>query len=168
MSALVLIFSILVGAVLQSVLPSPGWLGHAPFPVLIGLVTYYALLGSLRQTLTAAILAGLVSDALALVPLGFTSFTYLLAGPAMRHFRDVVMARQWSTHALFGAVAHAATTLLCFLLLLQSDRPALSLGTGLARMTGALVTGGIAVPLVCALLLSLEQTLGHRPLEEST
>jgi rod shape-determining protein MreD len=168
MSALVLVFSLLVGAVLQSVLPSLGWLGHAPFPILLGLVIYYALLGTSRQTLTAAILAGLVSDALALVPLGYTSFSYLLAGLAVRHFREVVMARQWSTHALFGGVAHAATTLLCFVLLLQSDRPALSLGTGLGRVAGALVTGCLAVPIVCTLLLSLEQTLGHRPLEEST
>ena len=168
MSLLVLTFALLVGAVLQSVLPSPGWLGHAPFPMLLGLVLYYALLGTRSQTLWAALLAGLVSDALELVPLGYTAFAYLLAGLAARHFREVVMARQWTTHLLFGAAAHAGTTALCFVLLLQSDRPALSWATGLGRTAGALVTGSLAVPLVCGLLLKLERTLGHRPREEST
>ena len=167
MNLLVILFALLVGATVQSVLPSPGWLGHAPFPVLLGLVLYYALLGTRGQMLWAALLAGLVSDALELVPLGYTAFAYVLAGLVARHFREVVMARQWTTHVLFGAAAHAATTAICFALLLQSDRPALSWLAGAWRIAGALVTGSLAVPFVCGLLLKLERTLGHRPREET-
>ncbi len=167
MTGVVLCFSLLVGAVLQSLLPSPGWLGHAPFPVLLGLVLYHALLGTRAQAIAAALLAGLVTDALALVPLGYTSFAYLLAGWAARHFREVVMARQWTTHVLFGAGAHALTTAVCFILLLQSDRPALGWLSGLFRVAGAVVTGAVAVPLVCGLLLKLDYTLGHRRREDA-
>jgi cell shape-determining protein MreD len=161
MSAAVLCFAILAGAALQPVLPRLAWLGHAPVPLLAGLVVYYAFLRGQRWMLAAAMLAGLVEDLLGLMPVGCTSFGYVLAGSLCHYFRGMVMVRQWSTHALFGAVTAGLGVLANAILLALGGTIGVGPGWLLLRLLGAALGGAVATPLVFRALAGLDEMLGN-------
>ena len=167
MSAAVLFFAILAGAALQPVLPRLTWLGHAPFPLLAGLVVYYAFLRNQRWMLAAAMLAGLVEDLLGLMPVGCTSFGYVLAGSVCHYFRGMVMVRQWSTHALFGAMAAALTVLVNAGLLAAGGTYGGGPGWLLLRLLGEALAGAVATPLVFRAVEALDLMLGNTEPEKA-
>ena len=60
MTALLMWFVVVFGAVVQAALPAPAWLGQAQGPVLLGIVLYYGLAHSRGLMLQAAVVAGLL------------------------------------------------------------------------------------------------------------
>lgn len=166
MSALALAFALLMGAVLQAVLPAPAWTGFAPTPILASLVVYYALLRSRGTLIFAAVLAGIVEDSLGQMPLGYTSFFYALAGLGVEYFRETVVVRQWTTHVMFGAVVNLAVSLAIFLLLAKDGLVSPPAPLVALRLAGAFVLGGVTAPIVFHAMQSLEETLGIVEAEE--
>lgn len=167
MTALVMLFAVVVGAVLQAFLPAFPWLGYAQIPILPGVVIYYALVGDRATMISAAVLSGLVEDTLGLMPLGYLSFCYCVAGLVCQGFRDVVIARQWTTHVFFGAAVYFGITLTCFLLLAKDNLVHVDLWRVALRLMGSLITGAVAVPLVFNLLQRLDKSLGNVELGEA-
>lgn len=156
-----MIVALVVGAALQVAIPTPSWIGHSHLPVLLGIVIYYALLRDRALMVACAILAGLLEDSLGRTPLGFTSFAYCLAGWIIDAFRDTVLVRQFSTHAVFGAAANAGITVLIFLLLFKDGLVGFAPLWLLAKIVGTLALGALIVPLVVVLMTWLEQMVGN-------
>ena len=99
--------------------PTCRWLGQANAPILLGLVLYYALAHSRGTMLQAAIFAGLLQDALGMIPLGYSSFCFCVVALVVSKFKDMVFVHELVTHMLFGALASGAVTLALYGLLAQ-------------------------------------------------
>ena len=160
MNLLALIFSLLVAALVQALLPTTRWTGYAPVPVMASVVLYYALLRPRAILLAAAVGAGLVEDSLGQMPLGYSVFCYCVMGLLVEHFRDSLLVRQWTTHAMLGLLANLGLTLVLMLLLAKDGLIVPDLLHTVLRLVGALLLGAVTAPVVVAALDSLEQTLG--------
>ena len=159
MSFLVILFALVAGVVLQALIPSWGGLAAAKAPILPGLVIYVALTRSRGATVATAIAAGVLHDALGLVPMGYTSAFLVLIGLAVSRYREEVFAFRGVTHMFFGALASAAFALGMGLLLPRGGG-FLGLGWTLYRALAALVAGAVVVPLVCRAVEEIDRRLG--------
>jgi rod shape-determining protein MreD len=153
--------ALVFGAVLQAVFPTWGWLGHANAPILLGVVLYYALAHSMGMTLTAAILGGLLQDALGMIPLGYSSFCFCLAGVLAGKFKDIVFVHELVTHVLFGALAAGGVTLMLYILLGKDGLVALQGGWAALKTAGSILLGAVLVPLEFELLGTVDRMLGN-------
>lgn len=160
MTFLAMLFTLVVAALLQALLPTARWTGYTPVPVLMSLVLYYALMRPRSVMLQAAIGAGLIEDSMGQMPLGYTVFSYCVLALVVESVRDTVLVRQWTTHVALGALGNLAITLTTMLLLIKDGLIALHLPHLVVRAVGALILGGAVAPLVCASIDALERTLG--------
>ena len=161
MTLVVMLVSIVCGAVLQSYMPPLHWLGHSQAPILLGLVLYYTLEHNRARMFQAAILAGFFQDTLSLVPLGFSSFCFCVAGAMVSRFKNVVFVQQWITHMLFGALANAGVTLALALLLIGNGLLTAGWPLILAKVVGALLLGAVIIPLEFWVVEALDRMMGN-------
>jgi rod shape-determining protein MreD len=165
-TSLLMFFALVAGAVLQAVFPTWRWLGQAPAPVLMGVVLYYALSHSRRHMLQAAIVAGLLQDALGMIPLGYSSFCFVVAALLVSKFKDIVFVHETLTHMSFGALASGAVTLALYGLLSKEDLVSLPGGWAALKTVGSMLLGAVVVPFVFEILESLDRTLGNTEARE--
>ncbi len=160
-----MLLSLVLAGALQAMLPAAAALGGAVAPVLTGLVVHYALTRSTGALLFAAAMAGIVQDALGLVPLGYSSAAFCLVGWMIHRWRSEVYEASSLTHAVFGALSAGGVCLLQALLLAAGEglRPG---GWAVALKTiGASLLGAVCVPWICALARRLDEALGVISLE---
>ncbi len=167
MTVLVLMVAIVLGGVVQATLPAVSAAGGVQVPFMVGIVIYYALTRDIAILLTAAIVAGLVVDAMGLMPLGYTSFCYVLVGLGAQRYRETVVVRQWTTHVLFGAMANGLVALMLSLMLGLSRISDIGVGWALAKISGAFVAGAIVVPFVFRFVAYLDRMVGNVHAEET-
>lgn len=153
--------ALVLGAVLQAVFPTWAWLGHAHAPILMGVVLYYALAHSMGATLAAAIVGGLLQDALGMIPLGYSSFCFCLVALLAGKFRDIVFVHERVTHVLFGALAGGGVTLLLYILLGKDGLVALRPGWAALKTGGSVLLGAVLVPFEFELLGAVDRMLGN-------
>lgn len=160
MSLVSLLFLLLAGTAVQSILPAVPWLGYATFPVLCSLVLYYALYRGGAIMLLAAIVAGLFQDSSTLIPLGYSSFGFAAGALLIERYRDLIVLQSALTHMVFTALLHAAVTALLVALMWQGGiiawRPLWLFG----KIPGSIVLGIVTGPLVIAAAVWLEEKLG--------
>lgn len=162
MSALVVIFALITGSSLQTLLPGWGAMGFAKFPLLLGVMIYYALTRGQSTALSVALLAGAFQDLTDLSPLGCTIIPFFLIALAINHYREEVFILHPITHAVFGAAAAMATDLITAILLaLMVPGANLGASTAMARSLGSALMGALAVPVVYQLLWRLDLGLGN-------
>lgn len=162
---LVLLFSLLCGAALQALIPPWGALGQVP--VLLGLVLYYALGPAPGLMWIAAVLAGLLQDALGQIPLGYSSFCFCLVALGVSGIRGEVFEHEVLMHSIVGALAAIGGTLVLSILLIR-ERAVLLSGSHLAlKLLGSLLLGAFVVPMVYAVMRRIDRMLGLAPGEES-
>ena len=160
MTLLMLLFWLIVGGTLQAAVPAWRHMGQPAFPILLGVVLYAALNKKARYFVAAAILAGLVEDALSLAPLGYSSCAHLAAGTlAVLLRKDFFAARAFTTSWLAALCAAVATGTLA-LMLRSKGLVALSGREMLWRMTGSAVLAAALIPLLFGLMRGLERRLG--------
>ncbi len=160
MNALAILLSLLLGGALQAMLPAASWLGGAVAPVLAGLVVHYALTRSTGAIYFAAIVAGVVQDALGLVPLGYSSTVYCIVGGLIHRWRSDVFTASSLTHAVFGALTAGGVCLIQALLLAAGEGWRPGWGAVAMKTIGALLLGAICVPWICGLARRLDDALG--------
>lgn len=160
MTVVTLMFLLLTGSALQSLLPAVSWLGYATVPVLTAVVIYYSLYRGGILTLVVAILAGLFQDSLSLIPLGYSSFGFAAAVLVLERYRELVVKQSPLTHMVLTAVAHAAVTLALTLLLLGDGLVAWQPLWWLWKVPGAALLGLLAGPPVITVARLLEETTG--------
>ena len=163
MNLAVLLFVLILGSVLQALLP-PWPVTQAKAPVLLALVLFYALTRPRGQAFTAAVLAGFLQDANTEMPLGYTSLAFFLAAAVLCRFRDEMYVLHPITHILCGALAGGVVILLQGLMLvgfLRDPYFALDGYTILLRILGTAVLGGIVTPFAFSILRGLDRYLGY-------
>lgn len=160
MKLLILLFWLLLGGTLQAALPAWRYMGQPAFPILLGVVLYAALNKKARYFVAAAILAGLVEDALSLAPLGYSSCSLLAAGTLAVLVRKEFFADRATTTSWVGALCAATATGTLALLLRSKGFVALTGREMLWRMAGSAVLAAVLVPLLFALMRGLERRLG--------
>ena len=79
MMAIAMLLVIAASLLLQSLLPPVAFLGHAKVPVVMSVVVYYALTYKRTPMLIAGLAAGIVYDAMSVVPLGWSSFWFCVS-----------------------------------------------------------------------------------------
>ncbi len=161
MRAVAMVFCMVCAAVLQALLPNPLWLGRAGTPVLLGVVLYYALAHDRALMLGAAIAAGVLQDALGLIPLGYSSICFCGAALSVHHFHEAVFGRQWITHSFFGMLSAGAVTLVLSLMLRSGEGLPIGLGFVLWKTFGAMALGAVCTPLVYRAVEGLDRMLGN-------
>lgn len=156
-----MVFVMIVGAVLQAVIPSWTHLGDSKAPILLGIVLYYALTRERNAMLRAAIFAGVLQDALGMSPLGYSSFCFCIAGLATNRFKDIVFGYRAVTHMMFGALGYLITTLMMSFLLSSTGFITPYPQWVILKCAGSLVLGAIAVPFVFRAVEDLDRFLGN-------
>ncbi|OQA28093.1 MAG: hypothetical protein BWY59_00859 [Verrucomicrobia bacterium ADurb.Bin345] len=161
MTSLTMVFAMVCGAVLQAILPTWRWLGHANVPVLMGVVLYYAVTHPRGLLLGAAVVGGLLQDALGMIPLGYSSFCFCVVALLAARFKDMVFEHELVTHMFFGALASGLFTLLLYGLLAGSDVVVLRPRWGVLKVFGSVILGGVIVPFVFETMTALDRMLGN-------
>ena len=161
MTALVMFFTLVAGAVLQAVSPMWALFGQVKLPILFGVVTYYALTRERRLFLAAGLFAGIVQDALGQSPLGYSSFAFMAVGWAIHRYRELVFVHEGLTHVLIGGLGYTAVTGLLFVLLGAGGEIEPRAGWVALRCFGALVLGMVVIPLVFRLVAGLDRLVGN-------
>jgi cell shape-determining protein MreD len=147
-------------AVLQALLPAWAWFGFVKAPLLMGAVMYYAFTRGRGMVLSAAVLAGVMQDALGMIPLGYSSACFCIVGLLVQRFRGVVFVFRSVTHVVMGGLGNGLTTLVLVLLLAHDQLLAWVPGWTLSKLVGAIALGALTVPLVFRTIELLELKLG--------
>ncbi|MCX7819081.1 MAG: rod shape-determining protein MreD [Kiritimatiellae bacterium] len=158
--ALLLLFA---GGVLQAVMPAPAMAGQTPIPLLVALVVHYALTRRRPFALAVAVAAGLVQDALGLVPLGVSSAAFAVVALLAGRYREEVFEFRTATHVAIGAIAAPAATLLTALLLAALGQLSVGSLQVLLKLAGAAVLGAFVTPVVAESAARFERHIGASP-----
>ena len=167
MTAAIMIFLLLVGALLQSLMPPAACLGLSKPPLLLAVTLYYALAHSRGLAVTAAILAGVMQDSMTMFPVGTSSLCFVVLGLIVVETRATLFRDSLFTVAILGGVLSALTTWGLYVML-SFHSP----GTNLPFWWVALKSGGNALlgmgaaPAVWALASTLERHVGLTHAEE--
>lgn len=160
MSILSVVIVLFCGGVLQAVLPTWAVAGHMPFPVIPAAVVYYSLTRGRVAAFWIAVTAGLVQDALGLVPLGFSSCCFGVAGLLLNRYREEVFEWEGLTHMILGGATAAGVTLALGLLLGAAEEIRQPVARVVIKTIGAGALGIAVTPFVCRGVRRLEIMLG--------
>ncbi len=164
---MLLVLSILMAALVQALLPALHWFGGARFPVLLGLVLYYALNHKPWIAIIVAFAGGLLHDGLSQVPLGYTPLLFSIVTVIAGRYRRLVLNEAIVTAAFFGGVSAFVMTLLLYLFLQLNGAVACSMGTAAIRIGGSAILGVVTVPAVFGIMIILHRALDLLEEEEA-
>jgi len=154
-------FLLLVGTVLQSLVPASAPLGLAKAPFLLAVVLYYALTHKRAAVATVAIVAGLIQDSLSLFPVGYSALCFACFALAVESLRGVLFRDSILTVSALGAVLSALTVpVLYAMLLLGTDTARVPLGWLGLKMAGNALLGLLVAPAVWMVAAGLERQVG--------
>lgn len=160
MNHIVIMLSLLLAAVLQTVWPAWESMGSSRLPLFVSVVLYFTLTRSTLEAVMVALLAGLIQDSLSGIPLGYSSFVFVLMTAFLDHFKDLLFAYQVVTQVFFGALACCLTTLSLYLLLRYGGHVEAMPGLLVRKFLGSMILGMIVVPLTCRTLVGFDRSLG--------
>ena len=156
---MLMIIAVLGATLAQALLPGWAMFGQARFPVLLGLVLYYALNHKSWIVILVAFVAGILQDGLSLVPLGYSALLFCVVATVAGRYRRLVLSEAVVTAAFFGGVSSLVMALLLYLLLNQAGTIACSGSLALLRVLGSGVLGTITVPAVFLIMTHLHHEL---------
>jgi rod shape-determining protein MreD len=154
-------FCLVCGSVLQAIFPTWLWLGEAGAPVLLGLVLYYSLAHDDWLMWLTALSAGILQDALGLIPLGYSSFCFCVVAWIVSRFRETVFTGDWPAHIVFGALSSGGVSLFLSIMLSHGGSLMIHPGWAVLKTFGALLLGAVIVPFEFRLMEALDRTLGN-------
>jgi len=156
---ILMMMAMLVATLGQAMLPGWPLLGYARFPLLLGVVLYYALNHKLWIVILVAFVAGLLQDGLSLVPLGYSALLFCGVAVVAGRYRRLVLSEAFVTAAFFGGIASLVVTLFIFILLRRADAIACSALQAALRIVGSGFLGMLTVPVVFLLMTHLHRAL---------
>jgi rod shape-determining protein MreD len=156
---MLLFLSMLTAMLTQALLPGPALLGGARFPVLLGVVLYYALNHKPWIVIIVAFAAGVLQDGLSLVPLGYSALLFCTAAFMAGRYRKLVLSEAAVTAAFFGGVTNLTVALILYVLLSRDGSIVCSGGAAALRIVGSGILGVVAVPAVFVLMTQLHRAL---------
>ncbi len=163
-----LLFLTLAGGLLQSLLPGIPAMGMAKTPVLLCVSLYFAVERSREWTVAAALAAGLLQDALSLLPVGYSAFVFCLLGLAVHPLAGLVIKDSPGTAAMLcGVGAVVGTALLYAMLTVGTDYVPAPWSWVLLKIGGTGLLGAVAAPAIWAFARRLDRVLGNAPADET-
>jgi rod shape-determining protein MreD len=162
-----MIFHLIIGAMIQTVVPSFAILGGAKLPILLAVVLYYALTRNASISLVAAFLAGFLHDVLSQIPLGHSVFCFCIAAWLASYFRNMVLTDSLFTTVLFGGVTNVVVTTVFFMMLVQDNLIHYSFWKIFFKLAGSLLLGMICTPVVFYLVGWLDKLVGNVEMEQN-
>jgi len=160
MTFISMIFLLMIGTAIQSLVPAFWWTGYASFPVLCSLVLYFALYRGGATALIMAILAGLFQDSISLIPLGYSSFGFAVSALIIDHYRELIMLNSAFTHMVLAAFMHALVTILLMLFMLGDGVIVWNPLWFLLKIPGAVLLGLMVGPWIVGAAQVFEEKLG--------
>lgn len=160
MAFLLMVFWLLVAGTVQALIPTWAHLGEPAFPVLLGVVLYVATHKKASHFVWVALTAGVLADAMSLVPFGVSSLSFLASATVAMVLRDDFYPDRALVAMVLGALCTAVSTLVLGLLLRMWGLTTLDARGLLRRMGGSAVLGAVIMPLLFALLRAMERRLG--------
>ncbi len=167
MLGLLMVLSLLLGTLLQAHLPGISLLGGIRWPVLLGIVLYYALNHRGVAGVLCALGAGLLMDCLSFVPIGYSVLFFCLTAWLADRCRQWVLPDAVVTSMFFGGLSNLLYAIFLYILLLRNGSHHGLLLTGLLRILGSGLLGVLTVPLVSLLLTRLHKDLNLSDKEEN-
>jgi len=161
MTSIIMVMTLLTGSVLQTLLPDFPLLGHVKAPVLLSIVIYYALNRRPVVMVCAALIAGFLQDSLSLIPLGYSSAVFLIAGWLMSRYQKLVNTDSAVTPLFFGGVAGSCVVLFMSLLLARANLIRMMPYRILLKVLGGGILCMMTTFVVFLLLGALERMVGN-------
>ncbi len=157
-----IILLLLVGASLQTLLPSPAILGSMNWPILLGLVLCISLKSELAYVLYTGLLAGLFHDAFSPAPLGISVPFFLLIALGTYALREEVFGDQLITYAVLGLLGALCKTLYFAIVFSATGLRPIGTGYFTNQLFGSLLLGAGATLLVFLVLAILPYEQNRR------
>lgn len=158
---------LLAAALGQIMLPGIRGLAGSRWPLLACVVVFYALHRKGAVVLAIALVAGIVQDALSIVPLGYSACLFCVAALPVSLLRRLVVPDSPITAAVFCAVVCMTVTGLLGLLLAASGLHECGFGVGLVRALGTGLLGCASGPVVFLVAGGLHQSVDRLEERES-
>lgn len=159
----VMFFALILGAVIQSLVPGAAVLGRARMPLLMAVVLYYSLTNSRGIMLLSAVLAGLFQDALSLIPAGYSAFCFGVVGIVVNRYKDDLFSESLLTTSSIGAAAGFVVSLGLSLLLWFNGMVKDPLWWWVLKAIGSALLGAVCTPVVVAVMRGLDRMVGNVP-----
>lgn len=159
----VMLFSLVTGAVIQSLVPGAAMLGRARIPLLLAIVLYFALTNSRGIMLLAAVAAGLLQDSLSNIPPGYSAFCFGVAGMVVNQYKDDLFGESLLTTAVVGAGAGFVVSLGLSLLLWYNDLIKDPVWLWMLKAAGTAILAALCTPPVFSAVRSLDRMVGNVP-----
>ncbi|MEI6788736.1 MAG: rod shape-determining protein MreD [bacterium] len=161
MTAAIMVFLLLVGALIQGLIPAAAWLGLSKPPILPAVALYYALVHPRGMAVTAAILAGMIQDTMSLFPVGTSALCLVVFALFVVKTRETMFRDSVLTMAVLGAAMAAFTTLgLYGMLSLNTLSVDMPLWWVALKAGGNALLGLVVAPLVWWVADTLERHVG--------
>lgn len=148
MSSLLITLLLLLGAVVQTLLPPWAFFGTMEWPVLTALLIVIALRAGRTQLIYAALLSGVLYDSFSPAPLGTSLPFFVLLGVGLYTLRDEVFADQVVSYIVLGVLAILLKTFYFTAIFFVAGLRPLQPGLLAVRLVGGIVLGALTVPLV--------------------
>lgn len=139
---------LIVGALIQTMLPHWAVTGSLDWPVLTCLLMVTVLHADLGTVIYASVLAGFLYDSLSPAPLGISMPFFLLLGVGLHALKTEVFADQPITYCILGLLAVSLKTLWLFLAYALGGLRPVQPGLLLVRLAGGLLLGILTAPAV--------------------
>lgn len=159
----VMLFALVAGAVIQSLVPGEAALGRARIPLLLAVVLYYALTNSRGIMLLSAVLAGLLQDSLSFIPPGYSAFCFAVVGVVVNRYKDDLFGESLVTTSFIGAAAGCVVSLGLSVLLWFNDLIEDPLWWWMLKAAGTALLGAICTPVVISAARNLDRLVGNVP-----
>ena len=155
MSSLLIIFLLLIGASLQTLVAAPVILGSIEWPVLLGLILCISLRVDRPRALLAGLLAGVLHDAFCPAPLGISIPFFLLIALGAHALREEVFGDQLITYAILGLLGALLKTLYFTLVLSVAGLRPFGIAPLVVHLLGSGLLGLVTTPLIFLLISRL-------------
>lgn len=163
MNWLVMILTMMAGAVTQSAFAPAAWAGSAKPPILLAVVLYYTLRHPPALALSAAFLGGFLQDAAGIGQMGVSSMCFAAAAWLLGRSREIVLGETVFAAAVIGAGAAAILDLCVLALASREGMLALPVVHIVLRAGGSMLMGAVTTPVVAAVISRADRAVGNLP-----
>ncbi|MBT8043001.1 MAG: hypothetical protein HKP10_01515 [Kiritimatiellales bacterium] len=159
---IVMLLTIVLGALLQQFLPTWPLFGGIKPPILAALTLYYALRRNAGEMWLAVFAAALLQDGLDLGSFGPALIAFPVIGLLANRIRNEVFADGIFTQLFFGAVIGLFTTLIALFVYAVTGQRPLFFGLAVLRLVSSVLLGMATLPVVSQIVNRLEVFIPER------
>jgi rod shape-determining protein MreD len=159
---ILMLLTIVFGALLQQVLPEWALFGGMKPPILAAMVLHYSLRKDRADMWTAILLTVLLQDGLELGSFGPALVTFPVIGLLAFHIRNEIFSDGLVTQLAMGALTGLFTAFTILLIYSATGQRSVHPGIAILRLFSSIILGMATLPLVSRSLNALESLIPKR------